>query len=143
MNRPLHVSAVYRLTFMAVGPSRTCLWQPCARRVRTGPAISLPILGPERCLPPAGVTRRPHQDARNHHEDGARRGADSRRLGPIDHTRFRVSLGLHRLRALGGTNTLFAPDERLGNTYAPATHDGWHPAGREREPGGQAAGNTA
>jgi hypothetical protein len=35
----------------------------------------------------------------------------------LDHTRFRVSLGLHGVIAFGDTNTIFVRRNRLGNTY--------------------------
>src|ERR1022692_3016278 len=88
------------------------------------PAISLPMRDRETGPPPAGRMRRPHKDAHNHRGGGAQREVDSRQLRHLSHTRFRVSLGLHGVLALGDTDYILTRKKRFGNTDYPAQRHG-------------------
>src|ERR1035441_6784918 len=101
MNRPFHVYAVHGLYLYG-------------RRV--GPRFLFRCQDRETGPPPAGRMRRSHKDAHNHHGDGAQREVDGRRLRHLGHTRFRVSLGLHGVLALGNTDYILTRRNRLGNT---------------------------
>jgi hypothetical protein len=77
--------------------------------------------------------RRSRKDARNYRGEVARREADRRRLGHPGDSRFRVSLGLHGVLALGDPHDILALGNRLGNTDDPAErHAECHHAERER-----------
>lgn len=68
--------------------------------------------------------RGPGRDAHGHRGDRAQREADLGWLRHLDHTRFRVSLGLLRVFAIGDTNTILTWDIQLGNTHKPAKRRG-------------------
>jgi hypothetical protein len=64
--------------------------------------------------------RRSYKDALNHRGGGAQREVDRRQLRHLGHTRFRVSLGLHGVLALGNTAYILTRKKRFGNTDYPA-----------------------
>jgi len=59
------------------------------------------------------------KDAHNHRGGGGQREVD-RHLRHLGHTRFRVSLGLHGVLALGDTDYILTRKKRFGNTDYPA-----------------------
>ena len=68
--------------------------------------------------------RRSHKDAHNHRGSGAQREDDRCQLRRINHTRFRVSLGLLGVLTFGDTDYILTRKKRFGNTDYPAQRHG-------------------
>ena len=68
--------------------------------------------------------RRSHKDAHNHCGGGAQREVERRQLRRINHTRFRVSLGLLGVLTFGDTDYILTRKKRFGNTDYPAQRHG-------------------
>jgi len=119
MNRPLHVCTVRE--FYLYGRRRVQdLRSAGAGSDRVGRAISLSIPGPEKGSATCRTHKEAHKGAHNHLEDRAQREVDRHQLRRHGHTRFRVSLGLHGVLALGDTHYILTRGNHLGNTdYRP------------------------
>src|SRR3981081_3724618 len=87
-----------------------------ARRDRIGSSDAVLMRDWEMGPSPVGRVRRSHEGARKQRGGGVQREADHRRLRRLDHTRVRVSLGLHGILALGDTGDVLTRSNRLGHT---------------------------
>ena len=92
---------------------------PCAGSGRASRDF-LPMPGPGNGCATDRKHEEAHKDAHGHHGEGIQREVGRRRLRHPDHTRFRVSLGLHDVLALADTNSILTRGIRPGNSNYPA-----------------------